>query len=223
MSDSESSNDDIAWPQSNSELAKFRARGEFPSPPEEEIFDPENYAFRDFNHVEPKPENASPAESLLWAAQSGDLALAEQLLETDPELIKTQDSDGYSPLHRACYSDTVEMVDLLLSKGAPVDMRTEEGWAPLHSACKWGNHRCALKLLMHGAHINAASNSGQTALHIAASCRSDKKCLKLLLSWPGLDPDCKNVEGETAYEKALINTKKHFLFNSAKKCTLEIE
>ncbi|CAB3364519.1 ankyrin repeat domain-containing protein 49-like [Cloeon dipterum] len=195
---------------------------EYPEPPEEEIFDPENYAFRDASYTEPRPTSGDPEEEFLWAAQAGEMDMAEELLRTRPELVRTQDADGYTPLHRACYSDRVEMVDLLLSRGAPTDLPTNDGWMPLHSACKWGNHRCAIKLLMHGAPINAASSSGQTALHIAASCRSDKECLKLLLSWPGLDPSLKNADGETAYDKALINTKKHYLFNAVKRCTQEI-
>jgi len=218
MSDSDSNPEEAAWALENSDL-----QSDFPpSPPGEEIFDPENYSFRDDGYIEPRPTDATPEENFLWAAQAGNLSLAVELLEKNPELVRTQDCDGYSPLHRACYSNKIEMVDFLLSKGARVDLPTFEGWTPLHSACKWGNHRCAIKLLMHGAPINAASKSGQTALHIAASCRSDKKCLKLLLSWPGLDPELKNVEGETGFDRALINTKKHFLFNAVKKCTYEI-
>ncbi|XP_059490166.1 ankyrin repeat domain-containing protein 49-like [Neocloeon triangulifer] len=217
MSDLDSASGDDEWLD-----VSDAERSDYPEPPEEEIFDPENYAFRDHDYTEPRPTDASPEEDFLWAAQAGEMQIAEELLQKNPELIRTQDSDGYTPLHRACYSNKVEMVDFLLSKGAPIDLPTTDGWLPLHSACKWGNHRCAIKLLMHGAPINAASGSGQTALHIAASCRSDKKCLKLLLSWPGLDPDLKNAEGETAYDKALINTKQHYLFNAVKKCTKEI-
>nr|CAD7579711.1 unnamed protein product [Timema californicum] len=124
----------------------------------------------------------SPEKEILWAAENGDLDSLRRLLSSDAQLVHVTDKDGYTPLHRACYNDHIEAVDLanalvvlsltaedgeievrislLLQHEADVSARTEDHWQPLHSACRWNNHRSAAKLLAHGADINAASKGG---------------------------------------------------------------
>lgn len=82
-------------------------------------------------------------------------------MESDPSLVHSRDDDGYTPLHRACYNNNTEMVDLLLSYDADIAAKTEFQWQPLHSACQWNNYKCAAKLLQHGADVNAKSNGGE--------------------------------------------------------------
>lgn len=45
------------------------------------------------------------------------------------------DEDGYTPLHRAAYSNNVDIAKILLQHGANVNARTEFEWTPLHSVC----------------------------------------------------------------------------------------
>ena len=58
----------------------------------------------------------TPAEELLWLAQRGNVERAKEIIDANSELVKCQDEDGYSPLHRACYSDQPEMVDVSIAE-----------------------------------------------------------------------------------------------------------
>lgn len=51
-----------------------------------------------------------PKKAVLLAAQNNELEILRKLLETDPDLINARDNDLYTPLHRACYSNNVEVI-----------------------------------------------------------------------------------------------------------------
>ena len=79
-------------------------------------------------------------EVLLECAENGMVDHVERILDQDPSLINCRDSDGYSPLHRACYNGHLDVVKVFLQRGADVQARTEDGWQPLHCACRWGEY-----------------------------------------------------------------------------------
>lgn len=54
--------------------------------------------------------NNNPKEKVLWAAEKNELELLEELVASDPTLVHARDSDNYTPLHRACYSDNIEVI-----------------------------------------------------------------------------------------------------------------
>lgn len=53
-----------------------------------------------------------PEKEILWAAENGDLELVKKLTKVNTDLLHVKDKDGYTPLHRACYSNHVEIVDV---------------------------------------------------------------------------------------------------------------
>ena len=84
--------------------------------------------------VEP-PQN-QPGLRLLWAAQTNNEKVADEILSENPALISFQDEDGYTALHRACYSNHPSLTQRLITKyGADLHALTTECWTPLHSAC----------------------------------------------------------------------------------------
>ena len=85
---------------------------------------------------EPKPE----PERLLKSSEKGIIDHVVWILDKEPSLVNCRDSDGYTPLHRACYNGHMNVVRVLLQRGADVDARTEDGWQPLHCACRWGEY-----------------------------------------------------------------------------------
>ena len=85
---------------------------------------------------EPKPD----PERLLKSSEKGIIDHVVWILDKEPSLVNCRDSDGYTPLHRACYNGHMNVVRILLQRGADVDARTEDGWQPLHCACRWGEY-----------------------------------------------------------------------------------
>ncbi|XBH84198.1 hypothetical protein VPH35_072445 [Triticum aestivum] len=96
-------------------------------------------------------------------------------------------SEGYTPLHFATNQGYVDIVELLLSKGANTDGLSHGGTA-LHVAANNGHDDIVKVLLDHHAdHKIALSGTDSTALVIATATCS-LKCVKLLLE-AGADVD----------------------------------
>ena len=49
----------------------------------------------------------NPAVRTLWAAETGNIEVLNEMLSTDASLVHSVDSDGYTPLHRAAYEGHV--------------------------------------------------------------------------------------------------------------------
>lgn len=55
---------------------------------------------------------------------------------------------------QACISGNKLLVERLLAKGHPVNVRDNAGWLPLHEACIHGRLEVANVLINHGANVN---------------------------------------------------------------------
>lgn len=56
----------------------------------------------------PEPD----AKAILSAAEEGNLEKIKKLLSKNRLLLNCTDKDGYTPLHRACYGNNVEVVEV---------------------------------------------------------------------------------------------------------------
>jgi len=142
---------------------------------------------------------------ILLAAEKGRLVELVRMLHEDHELVNYADSDGYTPLHRACYSGHIDCVKYLCKHGADIEARTTDDWRPLHCAVRWNNVEAAQYLIEQGADINAKSVGGNTPLHIAASNgRYSLTCdiIQMLLYHPDCDYLVKNQSGDSAFDLA---------------------
>ncbi|KAF5305843.1 hypothetical protein FQR65_LT07582 [Abscondita terminalis] len=167
------------------------------------------------DYEEEKEPHETPQKEILWAAEHGNLEVVKRLIESDLSLVGVVDSDGYTPLHRACYSNHTQVVSYLLEHGADVSAKTQLQWQPLHSACQWNNVNCALRLLQYGADVNAVTEGGQTPLHLAASHGASYDTVQLLLMQPYIRPDIKNKTNETATDIARRSSKYYNIFDMA--------
>ena len=125
------------------------------------------------------------------ACHIGDLERVRELLDQDPSLANrvseyvTYYLGSGAPLKNAAAQGHIEIVKLLLERGADPNLR-EEGIAPhghaLYSAVANGHHEIAKLLLEHGAYPNPEVESSADALSRAIS-NSDQPMIDLLCSY----------------------------------------
>ena len=111
--------------------------------------------------------------ALHWAAESGQAAVAEQLIAASADVGARTRIGSYMPLHLAARGGHGALVRLLLEAGAGSDpdaVTASSGVTPLHlAAAAIGGEDAVAELLSHGADPNALeSSAGQTPLIFAA-------------------------------------------------------
>lgn len=116
------------------------------------------------------------------ASMAGAKDAVLQMLAANPELAGAYSSDGWTPLHLACFFGQPEIVEVLIARGAGVNARSRTPMQnmPLHAAAAGRNREAVRLLLEHGADVNARQHGGWTALHAAAQ-NGDVEMVRLLL------------------------------------------
>ena len=131
--------------------------------------------------------------------RNGDERAVDEALAADPNLLKTRDETGLSPVLAAAYGGHPRLAEHLAEKVGPdglsvfeaaavsrvpvirrklaegweIDQRSDDGYAPLHLAAYFGQLEVARMLLERGADRNpvASNDSRVTPLHSAVSAR----------------------------------------------------
>ena len=134
---------------------------------------------------------------LVIAAREKSDNVAAALIANPKTDIEKLDSAGENAMMLAALNGDVDLVKLLISKGAEVN---KKGWAPLHYAATNGQDEVAQLLIDHSAYIDAGSPNGTTPLMMAAR-GNHITTVKVLLD-AGADPTIKNQLGLTALDFA---------------------
>jgi ankyrin repeat protein len=71
-------------------------------------------------------------------------------------------------------TDHPEVVELLLSRGAEVNAKTDTGFVALFWAARYGHAGGAKLLISHGADVNTKDKDGMTALRWATTNQQSK-------------------------------------------------
>jgi len=101
--------------------------------------------------------------------RSGSLEEVTRLLDQHQEWLNAKDSNNLPPLSQAAIDGQIEVVFLLIDKGADLETGDNEGSTPLHNACASGRSEIVKYLVANGAQINSRDNFGMTALLFATS------------------------------------------------------
>jgi ankyrin repeat protein len=98
---------------------------------------------------------------------------------------------GKPPLLLASLSGAADIVEMLLAKGAKVDLQDDAGMSPFPAACEKERLDVARKLWAAGADPRADHHDGCQAIHLAAS--ADKKdVVRFLVEECGVDPNARD-------------------------------
>lgn len=127
---------------------------------------------------------------ILTAAMRDDTLpdLSEMILEMDD--LERRDRDGRTLLINASFYNRVDIVKLLIKRGANVNAKDSTGNTPLHAAVQESNIEIIRILLENGADINSKNSFGNTPIWIVNPLQP-KEVLHTLLHY-GADPEIKN-------------------------------
>lgn len=140
--------------------------------------------------------------SIYEAVITGDLAMTEGFLASEPSLLNRHSPDGFTPLGFAAYFGREEVARLLVARGADVNLASSNGFnvAPLHSAVAAGNVAITELLLQGGAHVDARQQQDVTPLHSAA--HNKNLVLVSMLLAAGADKNLVSQDGKSAWHYA---------------------
>lgn len=107
--------------------------------------------------------------ALHWAAERGDVSMANLLIKARANLKAATRNGGYTPLHVASKDGNAAVVRTLIRAGSDVNAMTATGATALHLAAASGSADAVTALLDKGADVNAKESEwGQTPLLFAA-------------------------------------------------------
>eukprot|EP00029_Vermamoeba_vermiformis_P014865 TRINITY_DN9983_c0_g1_i1.p1 TRINITY_DN9983_c0_g1~~TRINITY_DN9983_c0_g1_i1.p1 ORF type:complete len:130 (+),score=44.47 TRINITY_DN9983_c0_g1_i1:73-462(+) len=124
-------------------------------------------------------DTRSKEGSFQWAIKTGDLKGVQDYIEKEKIDLNKPDTTvkKRTPLHYAADFGQVEVIKLLLTKGAKIEVKDGFGITPLLAAVYEGHEDAVAFLLSKGASTNVKGPDGLTPLE-AAESQSMKDLLK---------------------------------------------
>eukprot|EP00438_Fugacium_kawagutii_P003176 Skav208867 [mRNA] locus=scaffold6901:86170:86978:+ [translate_table: standard] len=113
--------------------------------------------------------HASASRDIFEAAGTGDIAAVRSFLDADPTAVRqrTSHSMNCTALHFAASEDHVEVAELLLAAGAPLDPQNDSGRTPLYNAAERNRIGVAKVLVAAGASPSVKNQWNFTPLRVA--------------------------------------------------------
>ncbi|VDK22061.1 unnamed protein product, partial [Taenia asiatica] len=143
----------------------------------------------------------SSENQIFDACRLGDISRVVTLLDKGVS-VDLKDTTGRksTPLHFAAGYGRLNVVELLIIKGADVSAKDDGGLIPLHNACSFGHTEVVQLLLAANSDPNAQDNWHYTPLHEAAIKGKVDVCVLLLQA--KADPYMRNLDGKTPFDFA---------------------
>lgn len=132
---------------------------------------------------------------LHWAAVQGRERVAELLLKFENPPINELDDTQTSPLILATLKGNLNIVKMLVEKGADINQRNWQGHSSIQYACSKGWKDVVEYLLEKGVDVNVVDNRGDSSLHRLASL-GRIEILEMFLKY-NPNVNCQNSEGNT--------------------------
>ncbi len=135
------------------------------------------------------------AHEIHHAVIKGDLSEVKYLLQKNPHALNAVTEMGLSPLHLAAELGYLDIVKLLIEKGASVNAYDVKNMTPLHWASLYGHTKVLEYLLANKANIKSRDKCNRTPLHLAAGSDNIKTVMFLVES--GAETTAKDQHGAT--------------------------
>ena len=127
--------------------------------------------------------------ALHWAAELGDLEMANMLIQAGANVKAGTRIGHYTPLHLASKAGSAEVVGALIEAGSDVRVRaTNSGARPLHFAARSGSGAAVAALIGAGADPNAREAQWQQTPLIYAASYGRSEAVRALIAG-GADPE----------------------------------
>ena len=144
--------------------------------------------------------------ALYFAVSAADAALVQTLLDKGADPNGRGREDSWAPIHAAANVGLPEIAELLISRGAKVDLSSIGVPPPIQIAVGHDNNEVVALLLKHGADVNSVSQyGGGSLLHTAATHSDNRELVELLLKH-GAIPNARDSDGRTPLHIAASNT-----------------
>uniref|UniRef100_A0A8C2Y794 Scaffold protein ILK n=1 Tax=Coturnix japonica TaxID=93934 RepID=A0A8C2Y794_COTJA len=117
----------------------------------------------------PCAAGAAPAamDDIFTQCREGNAVAVRLWLDNTENDLNQGDDHGFSPLHWACREGRSNVVDMLIMRGARINVMNRGDDTPLHLAASHGHRDIVQKLIQFKADINAVNEHGNTPLHYA--------------------------------------------------------
>ena len=160
------------------------------------------------------------AAAFIDAIKAGEFERVKAMVSADPTLIDARSRTGESAILTAVYHRQKEIVNLLVARGAPLDLfeacaageieRVErlvdergtaindwsgDGWTPLHLAAFFGHTKIAELLLAHDADVVARSRNSTANTPLHAALAGNHKFVAAVLIGGGADVNAADAAG----------------------------
>ncbi|KAI0220924.1 E3 ubiquitin-protein ligase MIB2 [Lamellibrachia satsuma] len=143
--------------------------------------------------------SAEPVQ-LLQEAAKGNADFVRAMLARHPEQVD-QRSRGKTALQVACHQGHVNVVSLLLTNGANVNLADDDGDTPLHYSVFGNQPEVSEMLLNHGAMVDALNKGQCSSLHVAVN-KQHPHCVDILLRHR-CNTNLQDCYGDTAMHDAV--------------------
>ncbi|VDL78259.1 unnamed protein product [Nippostrongylus brasiliensis] len=154
-------------------------------------------------------------ERLLEVRPTMDLPTFEKILERDLTLLDCEDRNGHTPFLMAVMGGRVDLVELLLSKGAQLNHRDRDGHTAVHWAVVCGQLDMLNYLISQGADVEAPDLLKAAPLHYATATEEINTELALAilhtLLKAGAKPNCRDMDDRTPILWAASNVQKLYV------------
>lgn len=137
------------------------------------------------------------ASKLLILAGSGKVAEIRSMLDQGVDPNARTSTGSITALHRAVEQNQLDVIQLLIERGADINAETSDGTTPLVLAATMGRESVIRLLHAHGAALDHRTQSGSTALSLVAHSVPISPNIVRLLMELGANPNIPDNSGRT--------------------------